>query len=183
MENTSRVVEAFVEANTPKKPKAEKRATKVRPAQRVEGHTLPTGKLLPQGVNLATIPEIAFGLAELCGRHVSRIGQAFKCILPGHQEGRPSAAFCYGDNGTIVYHCFHHEKHGTPEFLTLAEVYHAVATGQIRKLSRVEASKLLFVNRIDPLCANKIDPLGNKNVKGKSLTPHQPGTKRNNMRR
>jgi len=35
--------------------------------------------------------------------------------------------------------------------------------GKLEKMTRMLEIYLLIVNRIDPLCANKIDPLENKN--------------------
>ena len=120
--------------------------SKCNQVQAVECTRLQVGeasRCVPDGTNFATLPEVAFGLAALAGRRVNRIGQAFRCILPGHRERRPSAAFCYGDNGTIVYHDLHHAKHGTPEILTLGEAYAAVVTGEIRKLRPVDGSRWL----------------------------------------
>lgn len=102
-----------------------------------------TRKTTTETDNLAANPVLAFGLAKLYGRRVNRLGQAFRCILPGHNERRPSAAFWQAHNGTIVYHCFHSSKHGTPEFLTLAETYAAVCTGRVLKLRPVEAARWL----------------------------------------
>ncbi|MDN5325834.1 MAG: integrase, partial [Moorella sp. (in: firmicutes)] len=49
---------------------------------------------------------------------------------------------------------------------TDAEGKRKVYRKTVEASSRREAEKLLLiVNRIDPLCANKIDPLGNKNNK------------------
>ena len=50
-----------------------------------------------------------------------KIGQSFNCILPGHQEEKPSASFYQADNGTYVYHDFHGVDQ--EQFLMLPEVY------------------------------------------------------------
>ncbi|NPV70419.1 MAG: hypothetical protein HPY55_07230 [Firmicutes bacterium] len=96
-----------------------------------------------KGRSLAMLPELAFGLAELAGRRVTKMGKPFRCILPGHEERKPSAEFYVGDNGTVVYHDWHASKHGTPEFLTLGEMYHAIATGRIAKLRPVDSARWL----------------------------------------
>jgi hypothetical protein len=99
------------------------------------------GKLIPDGTSLAAIPEIALGLAWLAGRRVNQIGRVFKCILPGHEERKPSAAFYKTGDGRIMYHDFH-QRDGE-EWLTLGEVYRAVVTGEVRKLRPVDSSRWL----------------------------------------
>lgn len=145
------VITAYVAANIP----AGKRAReKTRMATRPQTTAKPqspaiacnqlqsiAGKLVPGSRNLAAIPEIAFGLAQLCGRHISRIGQAFRCILPGHQERRPSAAFYAAKDGCILYHDFH-QRDGS-EWYTLGEVYHAITTGRVQKLRPVDSARWL----------------------------------------
>ncbi|MGI6286266.1 hypothetical protein SEF58_10685 [Neomoorella humiferrea] len=99
------------------------------------------GKLLPDNVNIATVPEIALGLAKLAGRRVSKIGQAFRCILPGHEERRPSASFCVTEDKRILYHDFH-QRDGE-EWYTLGEVYHAIVSGEVKKLRPVDSARWL----------------------------------------
>ncbi|MEW6183705.1 MAG: hypothetical protein AB1500_11140 [Bacillota bacterium] len=97
--------------------------------------------LIPDGTNLAAIPEIALGLAWLAGRRVNHIGRVFKCILPGHEETKPSAAFYKTGDGRIMYHDFH-QRDGD-EWFTLGEVYRAVVTGEVKKLRPVYSSRWL----------------------------------------
>ena len=56
----------------------------------------------------------------------AQIGQSFCCVLPGHEEAHPSAAIVF-DKATesFRYHDFHGPKRGSPEWLSLAEVYAA----------------------------------------------------------
>jgi hypothetical protein len=100
------------------------------------------GKLiLHNRTNMAAIPEIALGLAEIAGIKVKRIGAAFRCILPSHEEKHPSAAFCFTGDGRILYHDFH-QRSGS-EWYTLGEVYHAIFTGKTVKLRAVDSARWL----------------------------------------
>ena len=67
------------------------------------------------------------------------IDRGFRCILPGHDDQRPSASlFREPIHGTWVYMDFH-RRDGPPAFL-LAEVYAAVQTGEVRQLPNHEAA-------------------------------------------
>jgi Bifunctional DNA primase/polymerase, N-terminal len=63
------------------------------------------------------------------------LGSTFLCILPGHRETHPSASlYREPQHGTIVYRDWHHDN----RVYTLAEVYAARVTGQIRPLQSLE---------------------------------------------
>ncbi|HYG57391.1 MAG TPA: bifunctional DNA primase/polymerase, partial [Symbiobacteriaceae bacterium] len=75
--------------------------------------------------------DVARAVLRLCGV-TAKTGKAFQCVLPGHQEHRPSAAVYQHPSGQFMYHDFHGKG---ADWYTLAEVYHAVKTGKTRKLS------------------------------------------------
>lgn len=60
------------------------------------------------------------------------VGTAFRCVLPGHHERRPSASL-YRDprTGEYRYRDWHNARHGTPAWLTLPQVYAAQVCGRI----------------------------------------------------
>lgn len=64
-----------------------------------------------------------------------RIGETFCCVLPGHTETKPSASLFPDRAGCVMYRDWHAGSHGTPEWLTLTEVFHAQLTGHIEKLA------------------------------------------------
>ncbi len=112
-------------------------------------------KVLSEGVSLATLEDLALGLAKLAGRKVSRIGQGFRCILPGHDDGSPSAAFYRTEDRRIMYHDFHRQQ----EWYTLGEVYSAIQTGEVKKLRPVYSARWLAKLALDlgyrtPLAVN-----------------------------
>ncbi len=65
-------------------------------------------------------------------------GKPFLCVLPVHEERHPSAALHIDAKGCVVYHDFH--ARGTPEFLTLPEVYAAQRYGEVKRLSGPEVA-------------------------------------------
>ena len=78
-------------------------------------------------------------VAELLGigsRFVTDSGQAFPCVLPGHEERHPSASLFRRDDGLFVYHDWHCK--GDKEFYYLAEVYASQRGGRTVCLSRSE---------------------------------------------
>ncbi|HEY8415855.1 MAG TPA: bifunctional DNA primase/polymerase [Thermaerobacter sp.] len=92
-------------------------------------------------------PAFIEGALRLLGLERVRIGQAFKCILPGHDERRPSAALYRLDDGSVLYHDFHgREGH---DWLTLAECYAALLTGRVRKLSKPEHTAWILRLAVD----------------------------------
>ena len=80
--------------------------------------------------------EIARAILARCGVDVRGLGQAFKCILPGHSEEHASAALWKPEGGYIGYRDFH-MRDGAPWY-TLADVWAAHETGEVRKLGKGE---------------------------------------------
>ncbi|HEY8394948.1 MAG TPA: bifunctional DNA primase/polymerase, partial [Thermaerobacter sp.] len=77
-------------------------------------------------------PTFIEGALRVLGLDGVRIGQVFKCVLPGHDERRPSASLYQLEDGAVVYRDWH--GRGECELLTLAEVFAAQRTGHVRKL-------------------------------------------------
>jgi len=94
-------------------------------------------KIIDKLDDLACLADVALSLTP----GVSRIGQSFHCVLPGHGERRRSAAWYRMDNGCIIYHDFH--ARDSEEWYTISEVYYAVKTGQVQKLDRVQNGRWL----------------------------------------
>lgn len=85
--------------------------------------------------------------AVVLGIQASSIGRSFRCVLPGHDEKSASASLWLNPTtGTWGYHDFHHGKHGSPEWLSLAAVYAAQVSGQVRRLNR--PSEALWFRRL-----------------------------------
>jgi hypothetical protein len=64
---------------------------------------------------------------------VSNLGSPFPCILPGHEEEKPSASLYRMDDGTIMYRDWH--SRDGKEWYGLPEVYAARCYGRIEKLT------------------------------------------------
>ncbi len=92
---------------------------------------------------LACQEKLALYLLEIAGREPVPIGKEFLCILPGHDERRPSAAFYRMPDGSIFYHDFHYAKYGSPEWLPLGVVYRALKTKTLKVLSPHETAREL----------------------------------------
>lgn len=126
---------------------------KAKPMQSLDelGETFPQiGETFPQigGIKLvgtldelAKREELARELMRLVGRRPVPLGKAFRCILPGHEERHPSATWVRLESGHIMYHDWH-QKDGE-EWYTMQEVFHAIATSKVKKLSRLEAARWL----------------------------------------
>ncbi|NIM04098.1 MAG: hypothetical protein GTN65_00385 [Armatimonadetes bacterium] len=71
-------------------------------------------------------------------RAIIEIGNGFCCVLPGHDERRPSAALYRGDNGLILYACWHGRSGTGPDWYFPAEVLASQAYGKAVKLNRPE---------------------------------------------
>ena len=84
----------------------------------------------------ATDEGMALAVVRSCGAKVKGMGKAFRCILPGHNERKPSAALWKPEGGYIAYHDFH--AVGGEEWYNLGEVYAAHHTGNTRKLGKAE---------------------------------------------
>jgi hypothetical protein len=65
-----------------------------------------------------------------------REGATFKCILPGHEERRPSANIWRSPEGNLLYRD-HHRRSGRGSY-RLTDIYAAVATGELRVLGHGE---------------------------------------------
>ncbi len=81
---------------------------------------------------LATNEQLAKFIHDYVGKPYPGVHKAFRCILPGHHERHPSAAWWRGENGSLWYHDFH--RRSGYEWYGIAEVWHAVRTGQTRRL-------------------------------------------------
>lgn len=88
--------------------------------------------------SLAQSEELVTWLLRQAGRKPVPIGRSFWCIF--HRERHPSAAFHRTEDGRLLYHDMHASKYGTPEWLTLGEVYAALSTGHVRKLRPHESA-------------------------------------------
>jgi len=103
---------------------------------------------------IACLPEVALAVMRLCGAEVDRLGRAFYCPIPGHQERpykkHPSAALWQEHpNRPVVLVDFHerrqipseHDKPGDTEarfMWPLVDVYAACKSGRGRPLSKGE---------------------------------------------
>lgn len=86
----------------------------------------------------------AFAVCAFTGMPPDAVhGDAFFCVLPGHEENEshasPSASLCRDARGRWVYHDWH-ERGGCPAFLTLTDVFAARVTGRVRALRGPEAA-------------------------------------------
>lgn len=82
---------------------------------------------------LATDERLVRFVHDLAGRPYPGVGKAFRCFLPGHDERHPSAAWWRSEDGKLWFHDFH--RASGREWLGLAEVWHAIRTGKVRKLA------------------------------------------------
>lgn len=69
--------------------------------------------------------DVAMACAQSLGIPSVRIGSAFRCILPGHDESTPSASLYRADNGIYVYHDWH-QREGA-QVITLPAVRASIA--------------------------------------------------------
>jgi hypothetical protein len=86
---------------------------------------------------LATDPNAVAAAAKVLGAKLER---NFCCVLPGHEERRPSASL-YRDPQTGVYKYRDWHRRDRRNWYSLAEVYAAQVSGQVRALSPPEASR------------------------------------------
>ena len=103
---------------------------------------------------LACIPEVALAVIRLCGAKVDRLGKAFYCPIPGHQEQpykkTPSAALWQENGDRPVVLIDFHERSQIPsdddkpgdtaprKVWPLVDVYAACKSGRGRQLKRGE---------------------------------------------
>lgn len=80
-------------------------------------------------------PQWVCRAAEQLGASAHR---GFKCILPGHEESRPSANIWRDPTGLFVYRCHHHRG---PRQLILPDVYATRVSGRWRKRNGPELAR------------------------------------------
>lgn len=82
-------------------------------------------------------PTFVDAARALLGIPPGELGRAFRCVLPGHEERRPSASlFVEPRRQTVVYRDWH-----TGVWYTLTDVYAAQISGQARKLRGPEHAR------------------------------------------
>ncbi len=93
------------------------------------------GGLPPQVRALLDDDEMA---RRLLARHdiEYHVGEAFRCILPGHEEAEPSASIWRTPDGLLIYRDFHQRDKRSSYLLT--DAYAATVTGRVRLLRRGE---------------------------------------------
>lgn len=117
----------------PEKPKRKPRREKVTRLVGIKPAPDDSGiKIIDKLDDLACLDPVALSLTP----GVSRIGQGFHCVLPGHEERRKSAAWYRMDDGHIMYHDFHCRD--GEEWYSIPEVYHAIRIGRVQKLGRIK---------------------------------------------
>jgi hypothetical protein len=78
-------------------------------------------------------PEIALVCAASLGLPIDRVGHAFVCVLPGHEEAHPSASFHWDPRtGALLYRDWH-ERSGVAWY-TLPDVRASLAFGYAMRL-------------------------------------------------
>jgi len=83
--------------------------------------------------------EVALDFLDYLGLEDKKIGQAFKCILPGHSDGKPSSSFYKGNNGIYIYRDWH-GGYGE-QILLIPEVYASLHYGKVVSASDKLADK------------------------------------------
>lgn len=105
-----------------------------------------TGTRLPETAPAVTFDyytwvsreDVALSILKACGVSRPKLGKAFRCPLPGHQERKPSAALYRQPDGVINLHDFHCRSGN--EWYSLAEVYASVQSGRLVRLGPGEKS-------------------------------------------
>lgn len=85
---------------------------------------------------------IGFRILELFGIQVKepKLGKDFLC--PIHEDNHPSASFWRGNNGYIVFQDWHRKCSNSNTYIfTMPELFHALLTGQLRKLRKTEQAR------------------------------------------
>jgi hypothetical protein len=78
-------------------------------------------------------PDVALACARVLGVPTARVGQGFLCILPNHDERRPSASLHWDPKtGALMYRGWH-ARSGV-EWYTLPDVRASLACGQVMRL-------------------------------------------------
>jgi hypothetical protein len=72
----------------------------------------------------------------------AKLGERFRCILPGHGPDDARSASIWRDphTGLYKYRDWHHYQHGSDEWLRLCDVRAALSTGKVRWLRSGEAA-------------------------------------------
>lgn len=88
-------------------------------------------------LSLVTDPTFVQIAATVLGLPSVPVGRAFRCVLPGHDDHKPSAALWRSPTtGQVKYHDLHGVDGG--EWYSLADVRAAQAYGRVRPLSKSE---------------------------------------------
>ncbi len=81
-------------------------------------------------------PSFCLKLVQDLGADVEHIGKAFRCIIPGHSETKPSAALWQMRDEPIIYYDFHGRE--STNLLFLPDVYAAVKNNYFKELKEGE---------------------------------------------
>lgn len=81
--------------------------------------------------------EAAVAIMALCGVPSAVVGKSFRCPLPGHEEKHASASLWRHPESGHIYLRDWHRRSGH-DWYTLPEVYRAIRTGKVCKLSQGE---------------------------------------------
>jgi len=101
-------------------------------------------------------------IMQKAGRKPVEIGKSFKCII--HKEKNESASWFRTYGGEIVYRDWH--KKSGEEFFTLGEIYHALKTGNLKKLSPFLKAKWLEYLIVDYLISeNNLEETKNEAIR------------------
>ena len=85
--------------------------------------------------NMVQGPDIALACVRVLGIPVDNIGESFRCILPRHDEQRPSASLHWDPKTGVLKYRDRHKRSGH-EWLSLPEVRAALAHGKVVRLRR-----------------------------------------------
>jgi len=122
---------------------------------------------------LAEVPEVALAVMRLCGCGVRGIGKSFRCPLPGHTDQHPSAALYQRPGRPIALHDFH-ACTKEDEWWPLVDVFAAVKTGNLRRLTKAERATwwlraLVELRRVDLPTIDTPQPPGDAPEAAKKL--------------
>jgi len=84
----------------------------------------------------ASNEKAALEMVRVMGIEISKIGEGFRCILPGHKDNHPSASLYQLENGAIAYRDWHRKSEQV--WLPLATVRAALAYGEVKQLNKGE---------------------------------------------
>ena len=95
-----------------------------------------TGTILEALTSQPTFIEAAALILRIPSQAATKMGQPFPCVLPGHDEAKPSASLYCMPDGKVMYRDWH-ERSGQAWY-SLAEVYASQCYGTVRKLTPPE---------------------------------------------